>query len=555
MSVENATTIAGLNPNWPPDIDPLAEAAAHLREIKLVLQNAQNATISPSSTAKILANMEAVQNAILNSVLAPGSLPAQSGNAGKFLGTDGASVSWQSAGSIVRMPVTASQAITAANKANLLECSGIGISLTAAASTTLTGGYFCYVSNSGTDPVTITPNGSETINGRTAWPVNAGDVLLLVSDGLNLYIKRLDGAPQFGSPGTAVVAAASATNAFIATCALSATRSFGIYQNGSTFFPQAVLRDATGATIATAQIEAAQVTSGTAPQIIPLTATTALLMYVSGAPAVQLVILTDNGASIGVGSIATLASASSSAVCLMPFSATKVGAFYFDSTNTLNKYSVATIAGTAVTAPAVATLSGPSNYSTMMRAAAISATQGVLMGVSGVTNLTLAVPITEASTVITVGVERTVANNVFSGGAGGDIGYVSGSRVVMCTGASGSAVGYAFTVDMSGAGSTAILANGKMTPVAPTGARKFRITKVSPTTFIAIGMDNAGISEVLLPMFVRGQAVEVGAGIGIAAGGSGEDICVTGAVALAFFADSKNSGFPTSKPIPLGSIL
>ena len=113
MGLESGTFISDLNPANPASNDPKAQGDDHLRLIKSTLKatfpnvtGAVTATHSALSTVGItqpnsvndtsVASTAYVNNAILAATLAPGVLPAQSGNAGKVLQTNGSTPSWQS---------------------------------------------------------------------------------------------------------------------------------------------------------------------------------------------------------------------------------------------------------------------------------------------------------------------------------------------------------------------------------------------------------------------------------------------------------------------------
>jgi hypothetical protein len=101
-------------------------------------------------------------------------LPAQTGNSGKFLTTDGTNASWASAGSISLRTVSGADTVISSDKGKLIDCSGtFTLSLTAAA--TLGDGFYFYIKNSGTGVVTIDPNGSETIDGAATIKVYPGE--------------------------------------------------------------------------------------------------------------------------------------------------------------------------------------------------------------------------------------------------------------------------------------------------------------------------------------------------------------------------------------------
>lgn len=142
MSVESATYINGLDSSKPAASDPKAEGDDHLRLLKSTIKASfpnvsgavsathgdlsatagagttgatafRVATQSAADNTTLAASTAMVQAAILASSGISGSLPAQSGNAGKFLSTNGTSPSWSPAGSWVALSsVSASNSAT-----------------------------------------------------------------------------------------------------------------------------------------------------------------------------------------------------------------------------------------------------------------------------------------------------------------------------------------------------------------------------------------------------------------------------------------------------------
>lgn len=99
MSVEAATNISELDSDIPTSSDYKSEGDDHIRLVKYTIKQTFNGItgISTSATnnsdAKV-ATTSMVQAAILNSSGITAVIPAQSGNTGKFLTTDGSTASW-----------------------------------------------------------------------------------------------------------------------------------------------------------------------------------------------------------------------------------------------------------------------------------------------------------------------------------------------------------------------------------------------------------------------------------------------------------------------------
>lgn len=99
MSVETATNINQLDPTLPSSADPKSEGDDHIRLLKSTLKatfpNVTGiSTSATSNSATVLATTSQVQNAILASSGITAVLPAQSGNTGRFLTTNGSAASW-----------------------------------------------------------------------------------------------------------------------------------------------------------------------------------------------------------------------------------------------------------------------------------------------------------------------------------------------------------------------------------------------------------------------------------------------------------------------------
>lgn len=561
MAVPTNPNIPSLPLGQPADADQEAEGAGWLRLLIMSLKTLF-VTPPPTDNSTTPATTAYVQTALLNAALPGASLPAQSGNAGKFLQTDGANVSWQPSGVVVRVSVSASQAIGLTNKANLFDCIGTGVVLTFAASATLMSGWFAYFQNNGSAQVTLTPNGAELINGRTTWPLNPGDTLIVQSDGTALNIVFLRVTPQLGSPATAIVANAVASAVIISTCALTTGRSFGLYK-GASLFPQVILRDSTGATAATAQIEALSTQANGSPQIIPLTSTTALAFYPVSTPAMKAVVLTDNGTSIGVGvPFVVEAVAATGNMAVAPFSSTKCVAVY--SNGSAIRYRVLSIAGSVITGAAAAGSISGNTPDNGVRIASVSSTQGVVVyGNSTIGNNVLnGIVITEASGVVTAADERVISNHGNGALCSGDVIAVNSSRVLVFGGArsaTSAGLGLVFTLDVSGTGGAALLLNGKPTPIDAVGAiqqasYRGRLARVGNSSFVLAAVDSNSAQTYLMPLDVRGQSVVPGAGVHASRSNGALDVCVCGSIATIFYEDSNNSSFPTSRSIPLGSV-
>lgn len=114
-------------------------------------------------------------------------LPAQAGNSGKFLTTDGTNASWASVGSVSRRAITGTETVISSDKGGLVDATSGTFTLSLTAAATLGSGFYCYVRNSGTGVVTIDPASSETIAGLTTIKVYPGESFLIQCDGSNWH--------------------------------------------------------------------------------------------------------------------------------------------------------------------------------------------------------------------------------------------------------------------------------------------------------------------------------------------------------------------------------
>jgi hypothetical protein len=107
MGVETATKVEDLNSSWPLVDDPVSRGDDHLRLIKSTLlytfngasssgcNNFNVVTQSPGTNTTLAASTAFVSAAIAAASFSS-VLPSQTGNAGKFITTNGTSASWGS---------------------------------------------------------------------------------------------------------------------------------------------------------------------------------------------------------------------------------------------------------------------------------------------------------------------------------------------------------------------------------------------------------------------------------------------------------------------------
>ena len=136
-------------------------------------------TAAPSTNTTQIATTEFVQNVAMNT-----SLPSQSGNAGKYLRTDGSNAEW--IGLVAGLPtLTKSGAYTAVtvDSGSLISCTGTGWTLSFDPAATLGATWWCYVHNAGPGEITLDPSGAETIDGVTNFTMYPGEARIVRSTG------------------------------------------------------------------------------------------------------------------------------------------------------------------------------------------------------------------------------------------------------------------------------------------------------------------------------------------------------------------------------------
>lgn len=172
-------------------------------------------------------------------------LPAQTGNGGKLVTTDGSIASWLAqatqseaeAGtistawvsplrvaqaiaalatpSITRSPRTSNTILAAADRGDLIDATSGTYSQTLTAAATLGDGWYAYVGNSGTGFVTLDPNGAETItvNGTalSTWVLWPGEMGLLVCNGTGFFYYCIQKGKITQTIGVAVSSVAFTT--------------------------------------------------------------------------------------------------------------------------------------------------------------------------------------------------------------------------------------------------------------------------------------------------------------------------------------------------------
>ena len=213
MALETGTYISDLVATNPLSSDPKSAGDDHIRLIKSTLKatfpNVTGATTatqadlsaiatkaplaSPALTGTPTAPTAAVgasstqlaTTAFVAATAMSAALPAQTGNAGKFVTTDGANASWGvvTPPSITRSARTSNTILGTADSMALIDITSGTFTQTFTAAATLGSGWYCYIRNSGTGDITLDPNASETIDGLTSYLMYPGEVRLVQCDG------------------------------------------------------------------------------------------------------------------------------------------------------------------------------------------------------------------------------------------------------------------------------------------------------------------------------------------------------------------------------------
>lgn len=124
-------------------------------------------------------------------------LPSQTGNAGKFVTTDGTTASWASVSiGIVYDARTSNTVLGTTDALKLIDVTSGTFTQTLTAAATLGSGWWLYYRNSGTGVVTIDPDGSELIDGVTSGTINPGMTVLIQCTGTAFNVVRVGGAAK-----------------------------------------------------------------------------------------------------------------------------------------------------------------------------------------------------------------------------------------------------------------------------------------------------------------------------------------------------------------------
>lgn len=109
----------------------------------------------------------------------------QASNAGKVIGTNGTALEWVSGSGVVTIDnKTTNYTVVASDAGKILNfSSSVGTTAALTAAATLGAGFTCTIWNSGNGRVTVNPNASETIDGRTLHFLETGEGMQIICTG------------------------------------------------------------------------------------------------------------------------------------------------------------------------------------------------------------------------------------------------------------------------------------------------------------------------------------------------------------------------------------
>lgn len=193
----------------PPMVDQINEVVGFVNDRASdsadAAQYAESAQQSADAAAASAADSEYSSQSALAAAAAAQSaagLPSLHGNSGKFLQAFGSGVRWWAAGSIERSERTADSALSEADKGALISLSG-SFTQTFSPAAALGSGWMCYLQNSGTGDITVSPASGELIDDLSSYIIYPGEVRLVQCDGLTLRTIVLKGFNRtFTASGT-----------------------------------------------------------------------------------------------------------------------------------------------------------------------------------------------------------------------------------------------------------------------------------------------------------------------------------------------------------------
>lgn len=170
-------------------ISTLTQAALDLKA-PLASPTFTGTPAAPTATTGTNTTQVATCEFVNNTALAA-SLPNQTGNAGKYLVTDGTNAAWSAVVSgLYYVAKSGAYTVLITDDKYLIDCTGT-FTLSFSAVATLGNGFQCLVRNSGTGTITLDPNGAETIDGIASGALKPGMAVWVQCNGTNLKTVRL----------------------------------------------------------------------------------------------------------------------------------------------------------------------------------------------------------------------------------------------------------------------------------------------------------------------------------------------------------------------------
>lgn len=135
-------------------------------------------TAAPGANGNSFATLDYVNSVAMSPVL-----PGQAGKAGMTLVTDGATARWDLVSYVPRRARTSNVEIGSGDRGGLIDITSGSFAQTFASVAALVEGWQCFVRNSGTGDITLTPAPGQLIDGLTSYVMYPGECRLIQCDG------------------------------------------------------------------------------------------------------------------------------------------------------------------------------------------------------------------------------------------------------------------------------------------------------------------------------------------------------------------------------------
>jgi hypothetical protein len=386
-----------------------------------------------------------------------------------------------------------------------------------------------------------------------------GGTYILVTDGEAFWIvASYIPEPEFGTLSSATVVNASASQAFIGSLALTATRGFVLRKNSSGY-PVVDLVSETGAVLGTsAALDGTNVASERFPTLSKISDSSAIVFWIreTGNRAMACVV-TFSGTTVTPGTAVDVSTTAATSVSGCALSSTEAILVWGDSGDVYVKAKGLDLSGSVITANSVYNLATV-HVASECRVVKLNSTQAQLLYHPASANTIIySTTVTKAAGVLTFPsitmlcqMVSVVSVAVSSTGVDGRILAVYGEN--FATGARAS------LVDVSGTGSSAVFQIGLESNVSPTGSyHGGHLVPLSANCYLRL---TAGVltvkSLVASVLEINGDSVkELNVGKTIARSVTGFSCMVLGNSIVIVYADSGNSNYPTIRTLGVGNIV